>query len=245
MKQLFICLSIAFLIAIGSVTSVANADVVFSFENLEELDGNPADGTTMTRTDGTDTVQLTLVRGFAPEFIEDPDTEVNSLTGNTIAASTNISSGGTLGINNPSISNGDFEAFVGSTAGSEGSDFNPDEGVVFTFDMDVVFSEFNFVSLDGGAEFEVMVQGVPTVFTFANGTPNDDFDDPLGGLVVDAGTEVTFTAVSDTFGPDGDTQDFNIRISEFSLNVAIPEPSSIAILCLGGIPIIGRRRRVS
>lgn len=208
MKRNFIW---AFVIACSFLSNSLSADtVVFDFNNMTEFDGNAPAGTTMSATGATDTVVMTSVGVFAPEF-EEVSPDVFQLTGNTIAAGTSIgTSNNAIGINNPSISNGDFETFKESTAGTEGNDFNLGESFVVTFDTDVTITEFNFSSIDDDGFFVVEVEGVATPFNFPDGAVGDDFEDPLAGLVIAAGTEITFSV-------DGPTQEASVRITEITV----------------------------
>ncbi|TWU34587.1 hypothetical protein Q31b_55420 [Novipirellula aureliae] len=222
------------LLAIPAVQ--AKADVVFNFDNNTEFDGNVGIGMMMSATSTTapdigDTVTITTVDAYAPVYTDPFD----GTTTGTVTATTNIGSNA-IGINNPTYSNNAYDTLTGQTA-DESGDFNPGEAWVIEFDKNVMITEFNFSSIDGVDEFfDVTVEGNPTVFSFTDGTSGDDFADPLSGLVVAAGTDVTFAAR----GTIGGT---NIRISEISVTVvAIPEPSSLAVLGLGGMMMFVRRR---
>ena len=186
----------------------------------------------MTVSDGIASATITTVSLSAPEFDEpsadvDPN-ETPFLTGNTLNApsisgdpdnpldgvTTNIGQNA-IGINNPSLSNPDFTRFavangIDVSVGDESSDFNPNEAWVIEFDQDVTISEFNFSSIDSEIDiFEVTVEGVADVFNFSDGNAGDDFDDPLAGLVIPAGQDLTFTALGDLTT--------NIRISEITI----------------------------
>ena len=201
----------AFVIAFSMLSGHLRADtVVFDFNNDTAFDGNATAGATMSATGMTDTVVATSVGVFAPEFTE-PMPGVFELTGATIDATTAIgSSNNAIGVSNPSISNGDFEIFTGSSVGNESLDFNFGESFVIEFDTDVIIQEFNFSSIDDdGGFFIVEIEGVATPFNFANGTPGDDFDDPFAGMVIPAGTNITFGV--------GGSQEASVRISEITV----------------------------
>ena len=177
----------------------ANADITFNFDNGTAFDGGGA-GAMMVATDITtgDSATLTTVDIFAPEYDDAgmlTNTVLSALNGDGVV--TNIASGtNAIGVNNPSIGPADYTNLVGGT-GTETEDFNPGEGWVISFDQDIIFTEFNFATIDTGNEsFDVTIAGGPTV-NFASGTASDDFDDPFGSTVVTAGTNVTFTAVGD------------------------------------------------
>lgn len=76
------------------------------------------------------------------------------------------------------------------------------------FDTDVVVDLFNFSSVDGDGSFLVDVEGVAGTFSFPDGVvPGDDFADPFSGLVISAGTDITFS-VNDV------NQNASVRITE-------------------------------
>ena len=201
----------AFVIALSVLSGDLRADtVVFDFNNGTAFDGGVAAGATMSATGMTDTVVATSVGVFAPEFTE-PMPGVFELTGATIDATTAIgSSNNAIGVSNPSISNGDFETFKGSTAGTESLDSNLGESFVIEFDTDVIIQEFNFSSIDEDGFFIVEVEGVATPFNFVDGTAGDDFDDPFEGMVIPAGTDITFSV-------GGPSQEASVRITEITV----------------------------
>jgi hypothetical protein len=211
----------------------ANADIIFDFANNGELDGNEPAGATMSRMGTTDTVVLTTVLLSAPDFGE-PDPYTNIIT---TGVDTSIDNPRGLGINNPSTNNGDFNAATGA-GGSEGNNINYLESITVDFDKTVTMTSIDFAALDGSVEFvRINVAGVATNYDFFNGNSNDIFSDPLSGLVITAGTDVTFTGL----GSAGDT---NMRIDQFTVEtIAIPEPGSIAMLGLGSVLMMVRRRR--
>ena len=140
-----------------------------------------------------------------------------------------------LGLNNPTIGTGDFD-LLGTTTnnGTEGTDFNADESLIFTFDQDVIFTSIELESLSGVDVFEVSLEGV-TVPVLENTAQGFIDLGGLAGLTIAAGTEITFTARG-----DDSTTDF--RIETFTVEI-VPEPSSLALLGLGGLALIKRRRR--
>lgn len=235
-------IALSSLVLTGLVVTDADADIVeFDFNNNTAFDG-ASPGTEFSATGVTDTVIVTLVDVFAPEIVD------NMLTGNTVTATTSIPNGGGLGVNGP-LSNGDFETFAGGNGGgvsSEGNQFNVGEGVVLSFDTDVIIDEFDFQSFEAGSGFVVSVAGGPSLTLGQVQSPEtNDFADPFSGLVIAAGTNITFEA----FGPSNPDQTpdafTDIRISEILVdtNVAVPEPSSLALLgLLGGLVAIRRRR---
>jgi len=198
----------------------------------------------MSANDGAGTtVVATTVDILAPEYEQistaPEDWAATGLTLSALAGDgvvTSIGTSNSLGINNQSIGNSDYEDFIqGNTAGAEGNDMNPGEAWVIEFDTAVTITEFNFSSIDNpGEAFEVTVEGGST-FTFGDGMAGDDFADPFNGLVIPAGTNLTFAAV-------GPIETTNIRIAEITVET-IPEPSSLLMLGLGAFGVSLRRRR--
>ena len=214
-----------------------NADLVdFVLEDAQgsALDDGGAGATYAGTPLGAQTATLTTVAVTAPEF-----DSMSMLTGSTIAAVTNVtgSPGGNFGINNLSISNGAFNTATGA-GGSESVNFNFQETWTFNFDQDVTFTTIDFASLGGNETFEVNIGGTGgSDFTFADGAAGDIFNDPFAGLLITAGTNITFVA-------DGSLQTTNLRIDSFQVHVAVvPEPSTAMFGCVAALGLLSRRRR--
>ena len=173
--------------------------VVFDFF---ETDGDGVAGADPAGTDfdpsaANDTVTvdgltLTVVDVTAREYDLSGDLPV--ATGNILSSAdddnvvTNISGQRALGINNPSIGNGDFD-LIGD--GNDSADFNPGETLTFTFDQAVQFTSIELESVEAEDSFDVLVDGVAVLET----TGDDSFIDDLGGLTgltIAAGSEITF-----------------------------------------------------
>ena len=173
--------------------------VVFDFF---ETDGDGVAGADPAGTDfdpsaANDTVTvdgltLTVVDVTAREYDLSGDLPV--ATGNILSSAdddnvvTNISGQRALGINNPSINNGNFD-LIGD--GNDSADFNPGETLTFTFDQAVQFTSIELESVEAEDSFDVLVDGVAVLET----TGDDSFIDDLGGLTgltIAAGSEITF-----------------------------------------------------
>ena len=149
-------------------------------------------------------------------------------------ANFNISGQDALGINNLNFGNTPYQNATGQS--SEANDFNPGESATITFSEDVIFTEIELESVVATDVFDVLVGGVSQLSV----TGDDSFIDDLGGLIgltIPAGTEVTFAA-------DGDLANSSFRIETFTVDIVpVPEPSSLALIALGGLAIGARRKR--
>ena len=143
-------------------------------------------------------ITVTIVDITAPEY-DVSAVETGGLpvqTGNTLSAAAGdpviacISGQNALGIDNPSISNGEND-LIGD--GNDSADMNPGETITLTFDQAVVFTAIELESVRATDSFDVLVNGSALLET----TGDDAFLDSLGGLAgftIPAGTEVTFAA---------------------------------------------------
>jgi len=211
--------------------------VNFDFNNGTAFDGS-GPGTTMWALAEDDTnVTMTSVDVRAPEYeLADGNWTWDGTTYGV--AETYIVS--TLGINNLSIS-GD------NPINNEPTNINPGESWTFSFDVDVVFTQIDFAAFSGGDDKATLeVEGEsPVAFT---GDDGDPLNDPLSGLVIPAGTNITITN-SDTVPtplPDAEsiTPSSNWRINNFTLDIVVPEPSALVLLLISGLTVIvsGRTR---
>jgi len=127
--------------------------------------------------------------------------------------------------------------------GNEGGDINDGEQFTFQLDQAITLDILDIASL-GNDGFLTVTIGDQTI-----DINNGDFtDNEFNGFVVDgaaqiipAGTDITFA------GTENGTNNTSIRISDITATIVetaeVPEPSSIALLGLGGLMIAGRRRR--
>ena len=120
---------------------------------------------------------------------EGPEFSGGVPTGNIIALQTFVNPFPSIfSIDNQTISDDEFEDFTGDD-NNEDSFISPGEILTFSFDTDVEVSEINFFQIEDPEEITVTVGGTPFIFT-DNGS--DEFEDPFGGLLIPADTNITF-----------------------------------------------------
>jgi len=229
MSRSYIQLLAAALFVVVMTSPAQSATVVtavFNFTNNSELDGEPA-GTTMVR----DGITLSSVSFAYPDLSNAPTIGGIITTG----GETNIISSDSLGVDNPTITAGDFSNDFGS--GTEQSNFNFDETWVFDFDAAVTVDEIDFASLTGtdGDTFTFDIGGNQFVINDAN-TTSDLATDPFSGLVINAGQDI-----SATFSSSENDNSAVSRIVSITVTT-IPEPS-FAILLSSAVPAHLLRRR--
>ena len=197
-----------------------------------DFDSSAAGDTiTLGATGDAATTLTTTVVGFEVPTIVGGAVDFDATSTN---ANFNISGQDALGINNLNFGNTPYQNATGQ--GSEANDFNPGESATITFSEDVIFTEIELESVVATDVFDVLVGGVSQLSV----TGDDSFIDDLGGLIgltIPAGTEVTFAA-------DGDLANSSFRIETFTVEIVpVPEPSSLALIALGGLAIGARRKR--
>ena len=180
---------------------------------------------------GTLNTTLTTVDILAPEFAEDAN-GVFFRTGNTLSAAagdggtTNINAGqAALAINNPSISNNEFDNAEGLvTGGNEANDFNTGESWVFTFDQIVTLTNIEVESFEPTNVLEVFVDGVLfETFIGINGVTAFS-----NNAEIAAGSEITFAA-------SGDLADTDFRIESLTVDtVAAAAPANYDVYIIAG-----------
>ena len=165
-----------------------------------------------------DGLALTIVDITAPQYdvTGAVPVEIGTLSAATgDAVVTNISGQNSLGIQNPSINNADFD-LIGN--GTESSDLNPGETVTFTFDQDVVFTSIELESVQADDTFDVLIDGVAVLET----TGDDEFLDSLGGLTgitIAAGSEITFAVGGILNSTASGLPSTSIRIETFTVEI--------------------------
>ena len=219
----------------GEIDPLPEPPIVFNFRSTSGngLAGVDPDGPNLDPSPAGDTVtveglSLTIVDMTFPQYELVDGTPQE--TGVTLSAAdgdggtTSIGGQDSLGLNNPSVNNDDFD-LIGD--GAEGNDFNPGETLTFTFDQAVQFASIELESVETEDSFNVLVDGQVVLET----TGDDEFIDNLGGLAgltIAAGSEITFAVdgvlETLTMGPAT-----SLRIETFAVEI-VPEPEPI-LLC--------------
>jgi autotransporter-associated beta strand protein len=229
----FSCKTKALALSLSLLTSAAHGEAIFDFNNGTAFDNPAGIGATMTALDTAESLNVTLttVDILTPEYDASnvPTGSTLSALAGTGGAATNIISGQeAIGVNNLSYGNTAYQTAFG--IGSESGSFNWNEAWVVEFDQAVKFSEINFSSINADEQFEVAIEGVVGTFTFAGtaagGATGGDFADPFSGLIIPAGSDITFLAT-------GTPSVVSVRISEFTVET-IPEPTTGANLIWNG-----------
>jgi hypothetical protein len=213
------------LVATGLLALATNADatVVFIFDETTPFDATGI-GASATLTDDTEPIDVTMttvdVIGADLTLASGGTSNLVNVFGNSIDS---------LGINSANIGNTEYA--------NESRDFNPNEGWVFSFNVDVNLIELNLSSQAAGAVMTVSSSAFADK-VLADGVSGDDHD--LGSTFVASGTPITFQMTSDASG----TNDTSLRITSFTVEaVPIPEPSALIFTLLGSSMLVFSRRR--
>lgn len=215
----------AFAAGMYALSSSAPAATTFTFTDGSSLDGAYEDGT-MTASDDTTLQDIVLstedILGF------EDSTSTSTITSSSNSHRTNATtSTDALGIN--SDGNGGHSG--------EATNFNPGEAWVFSFDTDLTLTSIEFESMnETGIGATISSSAFSDInLTQASLGAGDVYT--FGNLAVSAGTELTITATT--------TEAFEAgagwRIESLTVN-PVPEPSSTALIGLGGLALLLRRR---
>ena len=245
----------ATIIAAFTMSAIPSSADIVLFDFLDEVD--PVDGVDADLTSGLDGggtigdtatiggLTLELVDIFAPQFGDvdmDPDTPLQ-LTGTTLFTSnganvtTNIAGNrDRIAVNNPSISNNNFDLIDG---GTESSDFNSGEGFIFNLSGNAAIDVIEFENLDPGNIYTVSIDGGPSqAFDGPDGNVTGTGLGALEGLEIAAGTSITIEVSGPLVDNRGGIESITFH------TIAVPEPSSLlALMGMAGLVAARRRRR--
>lgn len=205
------------LFAMGS-----SADVMYEFTGgASPFDPNMGIGTSETLTDPDTLIDVTLttidIIGWDGSRASEGTNHTTNVSGST---------GTTLGINSattPPLATDDFR------------DFDPGEGWVVAFDVDVELVEIDLGSQSAGAEM-TMSSTAFADFVLLDGQTGDRHD--LGNTLVTAGTPITIQMTSLNTAAD-----ITVRIDDITVASVIPEPGSLVLAVIGAALLVARRRR--
>lgn len=207
-----------------SSAKTASAAVIYDFVDNGVGDMSPFDGAGIgasdTRNDMGIDVTLTTI-----DIIGQDGTRTSELS---FVHTTNVvGNSDTLGINDDTNPGG---------YSNDPRDFNPGEGWVFVFDVDIELISIDFSSQGSGADMTFSSTALPSIL-MQDGQSDDVHD--LGGTLVSAGTEITLQM---TGLPTAD--DTGVRINTFTVAaVTVPEPLSMALFSSVAI-VWGSVRRI-
>ncbi len=219
-----------------AMAGAASAQTAFVFESEASVAALNGLTTGSLSEDG-----ITLsVSATAPVFTVDEGTGVATFTDASAEAVLFVSAANGIGVDNPTITNEQFEAFTAGPAVDDTEDgfiTGLDERLVISFDQAVIVTQINFFGVGGNETVTVEVSSLADAFSFVSST-GDVNNNPFGeGVEIAAGETISFGGVVDSNGDDP-------RYSLESITVtAVPEPASLALLGLGGLAVAGRRRR--
>jgi hypothetical protein len=202
------------------LSTSAFSDVIYEFtSDASPFDPNQGIGASETLLDSVFGINVTLT---TLDIIGQDGSRASEGTNHT----TNVNgSTNSMGINDATNPGGYSTEF---------QDFNPGEGWVFSFDVDVRLVEIDLASQGAEAQMTLSSSAFAS-FILDDGQVNDIHD--LGNVLVPAGTPITAQMTS---GPTA--ADLSIRIDDITV-AAIPEPASLVLVLIGAAAFVARRAR--
>jgi hypothetical protein len=232
----------AFALGVFAISNTSQGAAVFIFEEASApgLDGGAGGGagelgSSVAATDGENSIVVTLATVDIIGFVDNSETSALTTASGSGTHTTNIAaSQEALAIN--SDGSGGY--------GSESNNFNPGEGWVFSFNVDVELVEIDFESFgEVGTGMTIASSAFTTIDVQISDlqTIGSDADHYVfaSGINVPAGTSITIAMTQSGAFNAADS----IRIEGLTVN-AVPEPSgSVLVLVGGGLLCLSRKRR--
>ena len=221
------------------ITSVSSAQVILNFD-LNFRDSGDSLGDAIERTVNALPGGVDGFSGPIP-FLVDADEDVIDTPGSEVVTVSllGISSNDTGAT---SVSSG-FANFGINSSGSLDSSTNLDsvleEQFTISFNRPVEITEIDFSQFGDAERFQVGDRIINGTDTILNSSDDADLsDDPI---IVEANTPILFAPLQTVLDTNSSVNLIEVRVN--LLAPTIPEPSSLALLGLGAIGLVSRRRR--